>query len=552
MDESSPVQTSNFAKEVRDEFSKSEIAAFKELINRIIETKPSKNQIEKLKREVAKEYKLSKYPRNSDILKLASDDVYNQVVPYLRIRNVRSLSGVNVISVFTAPFACRHGACIFCPGGPSWGTPMSYTGREPGAMRAISNGFDPISQIKSRIDQLQATGHNAEKLEIIVMGGTFNSTPVKYQDQFMLGVYEGMNDHTSSTIEEAKTYNETAKYRCIGLTFETKPDWSTKKHIRKMLEYGVTRVELGIQTLQDDVLEIVNRGHDLQETVEAMAALRDAGLKITAHMMPGLPGTTPEVDIQDFETLYNDPRFIPDEMKIYPTQVIENTPLAEMSINGEYKGLTNVETFRIMKEAKLMTPPFVRIKRALRDLPIPLVIDGPTWADMRSRIQKELKEMEDINCRCIRCREIGMLYYKDPENFKLGEVKQVLRTYEASGGIEHFLSYEDEKETLIGFIRLRYPSENVMFESLKKSSIIRELHVYGSALAIDEDDPHVDESFQHKGYGRKLLQWAEVMTKEAGYNNIAVISGVGVREYYRKFGYELDEHDRFYMVKKLA
>ncbi|MHA2029204.1 MAG: tRNA uridine(34) 5-carboxymethylaminomethyl modification radical SAM/GNAT enzyme Elp3, partial [Candidatus Kariarchaeaceae archaeon] len=332
-----PVQTSDFAPEVRDKFTENEIKAYKEIIQIIISEKLSKNKLEKLKREIAKKHSLGKYPRNSDILKSASEEDYNTVLPYLRIRNVRSLSGVNVISVFAAPFACRHGACIFCPGGPSWGTPMSYTGREPGAMRAISNGFDPISQIKSRIDQLQATGHNAEKLEIIVMGGTFNSTPATYQDQFVLGVYEGMNDLTSGTIEEAKTQNEKAKYRCIGLTFETKPDWSTASHIRKMLEYGATRVEIGVQTLQDDVLKITNRGHNLQETVDAFAALRDAGLKITAHMMPGLPGTTPQIDIEDFKTLYTDPRFIPDEMKIYPTQVIENTPLAEMVLKGEYK-----------------------------------------------------------------------------------------------------------------------------------------------------------------------------------------------------------------------
>jgi elongator complex protein 3 len=206
-----------------------------------------------------------------------------------------------------------------------------------------------------------------------------------------------------------------------------------------------------------------------------------------------------------------------------------------------------------MKEAKLMTPPFVRIKRALRDLPIPLVVDGPTWADMRSRIQRDLEKMEEIQCKCIRCREIGMNYYKDPDNFKLGEVKQKLISYEAAGGMEYFLSYEDENEILIGFVRLRFPSENVIFKGLENASIIRELHVYGSALAIDDsEDPHISESFQHKGYGRKLLHRAEEMTKDAGIENIAVISGVGVREYYRKFGYELDEHDRFYMVKKLS
>ena len=548
-----PVQSREFSKEVERELTENEIQAYNFVIQTILEQKPSKKELEGIKRQAAIDFGLKKYPRNSDILKIASSDVYDDVVPYLRIRSVRSISGVNVISVFTAPFACRHGACIFCPGGPSWGTPMSYTGREPGAMRAISNGYDPISQIASRIDQLQATGHNAEKLDIIVMGGTFNSTPKEYQHQFMQGVYEGLNEKPAGSIEEAKTINETAKYRCIGLTFETKPDWSTKKHIKQMLDFGVTRVELGVQTLQEKTLEIVNRGHTLQDTVNAFKALRDAGLKITAHMMPGLPGTTPEIDIQDFHILYNDPQFIPDEMKIYPTQVIENTPLAEMVLKGEYKGLTNEETFEIMKKAMLMTPPFVRIKRALRDLPIPLVVDGPTWADMRARIQAQLKERDELKCRCIRCREIGMNYYKNPDEFELGTIDKKLRSYEAGDGMEHFLSYEDENELLVGFLRLRYPSQDVFMESLRDSAIVRELHVYGSALPIDDfaDNPLFKESFQHKGYGKKLLDWAEEMAREAGYKQLAVISGVGVRKYYENLGYKLDDIDRVYMVKKL-
>ncbi len=380
-----------FSDEVAREFTEDEKLAFKDIIVQILSDKPDKKDLENIKREISKKYKIPQYPRNSDLLKFASKDEFDKLLPYLRVRNVRSLSGVNVISVFTAPFACPHGACIFCPGGPSWGTPMSYTGREPGAMRAISNGFDPVSQIQSRIHQLMATGHNSQKLDLIVMGGTFNSTPTEYQKQFMLGVYEGMNGVSSETLEEAQKINENAVHRCVGLTLETKPDWAKKKHIRRMLDYGTTRVEIGVQTLRDDILKIVNRGHTVEDTVDSFKAMRDAGLKITAHMMPGLPGSTPEMDIEDFRTLYYDPRFIPDEMKIYPTQVVENTPLAEMVLNDEYKGLSNEDTFRIMKEAKLMTPPFVRIKRALRDLPIPMVIDGPTWGDMRHRIQLELK-----------------------------------------------------------------------------------------------------------------------------------------------------------------
>lgn len=536
-----------FSDEVREKLTEVEEMAYLEIINEIYELKPNKTKIEGIKRKFAKKYKLEKYPRNSDLLRLVPENMYKEVVPYLRIRNVRSISGVNVISVFTAPFACLHGTCIFCPGGPEWGTPQSYTGREPGAMRAIANGFDPKAQMQSRLNQLMATGHNAEKLDVIVMGGTFNSTPREYQEKFILGMYEGMNGVGSTSLEEAQLTNETAQHRCIGLTIETKPDWAKKNHIEKMMKWGTTRVELGVQTLQEEVLKFVKRGHDLQDTVDSFKALRDAGLKITAHMMPGLPGTTPEIDIEDFRVLYNDPRFIPDEMKIYPTQVIENTTLAEMTITGEYTGLSNEDTFRIIKEAKLLTPPFVRIKRALRDLPIPLVIAGPTWGDMRQKIQNELNQYEDINCRCIRCREVGLNVYK--ENYALADIgvfKPKKISYEAGDGMEHFLSYDEDNDLLIGFLRLRFPSKDVIFDELIDAAIVRELHVYGSSLPLTEEE--LEESYQHKGYGRKLLKWAEEISKEAGYRKLAVISGVGVREYYRKFGYQLEG---YYMVKYL-
>lgn len=525
--------------------SDEESLAFEEIISQIIEQKPDKQSLENIKREVVGKYKLTKFPRNSEILDVAGDR-RDQVIQYLMVRNVRSVSGVNVISVMTAPFSCRHGACIFCPGGPTWGTPMSYTGREPASMRAIQNGFDPILQINSRIEQLEKTGHNAEKLDIIVMGGTFNSTPTEYQDEFMLGVYEALNQQPAKTITDAKYLNQSAKYRCIGLTFETKPDWCRQRDITRMLNYGVTRVELGVQTLRDEVLKKVNRGHTLQDTQESFKALRDAGLKITAHMMPGLPGTTPEIDIEDFRTLYYDEKYNPDEIKIYPTQVMENTPLAEMTLRGEYTPLTNEETFDIILEAKKITPPWVRIKRALRDLPITLVVDGPKWGDMRHRIQKKMKLVQDT-CQCIRCREIGQNLYKrsdynpNPEEFKLKD-----REYIAGDGEEHFLSFEDPEDILIGFLRLRYPSNDVFISELEGAAIVRELHVYGSALSIGE---HNLASFQHRGYGKLLLERAEEMARDEGFAKLSVISGVGVREYYEKYGYKLDG---FYMSKKLS
>ncbi len=486
---------------------------------------------------------MKRFPKNSDLLAF-SPDKRDELVRYLQIRGVRSVSGVNVISVMTAPFECRHGACIYCPGGPTWGTPMSYTGREPASMRAIQNGFDPVLQIQSRLKQFEATGHNAEKIDLIVMGGTFNSTPKEYQDEFMMGVYEALNGERSETLEEAKRMNETAKHRCVGLTFETKPDWALQQHVVEMLKYGVTRVEIGVQTLQEDVLEFVNRGHGLQEVEDSFKALRDVGLKITAHMMPGLPKTTPDTDIEDFRKLYYDPRFIPDEIKIYPTQVIENTPLAKMVNEGTYKGLSNEETFRIMLEAKKITPPFVRIKRALRDLPIPLVVSGPTWGDMRKRIEEQMEQLEAV-CKCIRCREIGQLAYKGKPIPKPEDIYLKNRTYKAGGGTEHFLSFEDKNDVLVGFLRLRFPSEDVFLESLKDSAIVREVHVYGSSLQLGEES---GDSFQHRGYGRKLVEAAENLSRDAGYKFLSIISGVGVRQYYEKFGYSLNE---FYMTKKL-
>lgn len=523
------------------ELSDQQLQAYKEIAERIAAEQADKKRVELIKREVVRKYKLSRFPRNSDIFSLAPDELKESIRYALQIRNVRSISGVNVISVMTAPFACRHGACIYCPGGPNWGTPMSYTGREPASMRAIQNGFDPVLQIHSRIDQLESTGHYSEKLEIIVMGGTFNSTPAKYQQEFMLGVYEALNGVRSSTIADSKHLNETAKYRCVGLTFETKPDWALKKHVLKMLEFGVTRVELGVQTLRDEVLTHVNRGHTLAETKAAFKALRDAGLKITAHMMPGLPLTTPEMDIEDFQVLYNDPQYIPDEVKIYPTQVIENTPLAQLVVNGEYQALSNEDTFHVIVEAKKLTPPFVRIKRALRDLPVPLVVSGPTWGDIRHRINNEI---EAPICQCIRCREIGQ-QVRNGYKPVLQSFDIKVRSYEASEGMEHFISFEDENNVLLGFLRLRFPSADIFIDSLENSAIVRELHVYGTSLDIGG---HQELSFQHRGYGTKLLQYAENMSREAGYKFLSVISGVGVREYYAKFGYTLTD---FYMRKKL-
>ncbi len=511
-----------------------------ELKNYLLEKKPStKKELERYKKEFCARYSLKRLPKNSEILKVASEDEKKQL-SVLVTKPVRTISGVAVIAAMTKPFPCPHGACTMCPGGPDVGMPQSYTGHEPATLRGIANQFDPVKQVKTRLKQLSTLGHPTDKIDLIVMGGTFTSMPKEYQKQFIKGLLDGLNGEPSKTIEEAILKNETAKHRCVGITIETRPDYFRKEHVDFLLELGMTRVELGVQTLFDDVYLAFNRGHDVDAVVKAFSIARDAALKITAHMMLGLPGSNAQKDIESFKILFNDPRFKPDEIKIYPLVVTKNTVIYEDLLAGRYKALTDEETIKRIAKIKSMTPPYVRIKRIMRDIPAHQIVAGPRKSHLRLLAQQYMEKNGLSPCRCIRCREVGHVYNKkkilpDPSNIEL-----VIREYDASNGTEFFLSYEDVvNDIIIGFLRLRELGDNVFRNELldRPTMVVRELHVYGKEVQIGQK---ITDAWQHKGFGRKLIMHAEEIARNKGYEKLAIISGIGVREYYRKWGYEKD------------
>lgn len=496
--------------------------------------------VDRLKLQISKKYGLTRIPANSDILALATKVEREKLRPLLQLKPVRSLSGVNVIAVMTKPYDCPHGKCAYCPGGTKYNVPSSYTGREPATMRGIQNNFDPYLQVKNRINQLKAIGHVVNKVELIVMGGTFPSTPIEYQEYFVKGCLDAITGAQSKDLEEAKIFSEKSAVRNVGITFETRPDWAKEKHVDEMLRMGVTRVEIGVQTIYDDIYRLVERGHTVNDVVEATRTLKDAGLKVCYHVMPNLPGSNRERDIEVFRTLFQDSRFKPDELKIYPTLVLEGTKLYDMWRSGEYQPQTDEELIQLLVEAKSeCIPRYVRIKRITRDIPSTIIVAGPKISNLREVVWERLQILEK-KCNCIRCREVGLSKVKLDVEPALEDVKLCRLEYEASEGTEVFLSYEDVKrDILIGFLRLRVPSEHAHRNEVndKSSVIVRELHVYGPLVRIGRN-PTV-EKWQHRGYGKMLLDEAERMGRERfDAKKILVTSGLGAKEYYRRRGYE--------------
>lgn len=501
--------------------------ALEELVYRLKDVNDLKS-VEKVKIEVAKKYNLDRVPKNSDIIKFAK---IKNVDLKLFVKPSRAISGVTVIAVMSKPFPCPPQAqCIYCPGGVKFGTPQSYTGYEPAAARGKEFNYDPFKQVIHRVEHLESLGHPTSKNEIIIMGGTFLSFPIDYQEWFVKNIYDALNEKISTTLEEAIELNERANHRCIGLTIETRPDYCKEEHVDLMLRYGGTRVEIGVQTLDDSLLKKTHRGHTVKDVVDAFRIAKDAGFKIVAHMMPGYPGSTKEKDFESFKKLFYDDSFKPDMVKIYPTLVVGGTLLELMYKKGLYKPLTNEEAAEFVADVLEITPPWVRIMRIQRDIPAFKIIAGPTAGNLRELAMQILKE-RGKKCWEIRCREVG--HKKIPEE-KLKEFKLVRREYNASEGKEYFLSYEDEEGNLAGYLRLRVPSEKAHRPEVKGASIVRELKVVGRVVPISEKS----YGWQHKGLGRSLLAEAERITKEElGLNKIVVISGVGVREYYMKLGY---------------
>jgi len=435
------------------------------------------------------------------------------------------------VAVMTEPLKCP-GNCVYCPTYPS--TPQSYTPESPAVLRAIRCDYDAVKQVKMRLKVLSDMGHPTDKVELIVMGGTFLAFPEDYQYRFIKACLDGLNGEVSSDLEEAKQRNQTAKHRCTGLCIETRPDWCGEEEIERMLQFGATRVELGVQMLDDEIYRLTRRGHKIEDVVRATSLLRHHGFKVHYHWMPGLPGSTPAHDLELSRMLFEDERFKPDGLKLYPTMVVEGTELEKWYKEDRYQPYGVKTMVELMVEIKSIVPKYVRISRVLRDIPAKFITAG-CKDSLRGVVRQRLKQ-RGIECKCIRCREYG---HRAREGWEISEPRLVRLDYGAAGGKEIFLSFEDENETLFAILRLRIQPN---------SAIIRELHVYGPEVPLAEQNA---EAAQHKGLGKALLREAErIASGEFGVSQMTILSGIGAREYYRtEFGYKsLGD----YMVRELG
>lgn len=459
----------------------------------------------------------------------------------VRKRKVRTLSGVSVITVLTKPYPCP-GECVFCPTEP--GMPKSYLSNEPGAMRAVLDDFHPRDQVSTRINSLTRQGHETEKIEMIVLGGTFSSYNRRYQTDFVRALYNACNKEQGSSLEKAQIINEKSKHKVIGLSLETRPDHVTEDEIRHMRKLGCTKVQIGVQHTDNAVLELNKRGEVIEDTVKAMKLLKDAGIKVATHLMPNLPGSTPEMDLAMVKEFFENPAFKPDHLKIYPCVV---TPFAELEQwwkEGRYKAYSDEVLMDLLIEMQRYLPEYVRVERLFRDIPGESILEGSQMTNMRQIIEKKMNK-KGIICSCIRCNEIK------GESYDANKTKLKVLEYEASDGREFFISFNDsERGKLCSLLRLRFPSmllegKKHFIPELTGASIVREVHTYGVQVKTGKRDGNAS---QHAGLGRRMLEEAEQITKEAGYSKIAVIAGVGTRNYYRKWGYELEGT---YMTKRL-
>jgi len=528
----------------------SEKEALREIIENLMHVpSPTYNDVNCVKMKVAAEYKLGRVPSNAEIIHLLKTEERLKLLPLLRRKATRTISGVTVVAVMTQPYPCpQPEPCAYCPGGPSFGVPQSYTGFEPAAMRGLQNRFDPFLQVKSRIEQLQAIGHGVDKIELIIMGGTFPATPLEYQTWFVQRCLDAITARESAGIEEAKKNAEASRIRNVGVTVETRPDWAKETHVDNMLGMGVTRVELGVQNPSDKIYGLVGRTHTVKDVIEATRIMKDAGLKIVYHLMPGLPGSDMESDLEAFEEIFTNPDFKPDMIKIYPCLVLKDTKAYKWYCQGAYRPYANEEAANLVVEIKKIVPSWVRIMRVQRDIPAPLIVAGVNRSNLRQLVRQKLME-QGVRCRCVRCREVGHRAMMDKVRPDLDEVEIVSTRYVASEGEEVFISAEDvENDVLVGYLRLRVPSEKAHRAEVKAEAcaVVRELHVYGELVPVGK---RLAGAWQHRGFGGVLLGEAErVSREEFGLGRVLVLSGLGVREYYRRFGYE---RDGVYMGKRL-
>lgn len=533
-------------------------------------------------------------PTTSDLLKSYHELVQSHKIKkssylerLLTKRAVRTLSGVTIITVLTKPFPCP-GKCIYCP--TEERMPKSYLSDEPAANRALSLKFDPYEQVRQRIKALENNGHPTDKIELIVKGGTWNAYPVDYQYWFILRCFEACNQrvcrmnfsslrmHTpasdrtpasvlaqekltqqtlqvhssaetcskvltdlSKVLTRAQTKNETAKHRIIGLTLETRPDFINEENIKIMRELGCTRIEMGVQTIDNKILKTINRGHSFEEVITATKLLKDFGFKVDYHLMPQLPGSTPSKDLKMMLKIFNDPNYRPDMIKIYPCTVIKNSELYDWLKAGKYKPYSDRKLIDILKQFKTQVPRYVRISRLIRDIPSHHIQAGNKMTNLRQVIQNEMKN-GGLKCNCLRCREVG----HSPIDASQLVPKLFIDKYAASDGTEYFLSLEDKKRSAVfAFCRLRVSHFHGKGDPMSYPAYIRELHTYGQLIEIGKKDK---KASQHTGLGKKMIAEAEKICRKAKIEKLAVISGVGVRGYYKKLGFKLENT---YMVKKM-
>ena len=490
-------------------------------------------KIDKIIKNTCKKYNLKKMPTKVELLKTCKTYEKKKLKKFLTTKPSRTISGVSVITVVAKPASCP-GTCIYCPKGSK--APQSYTGLEPAIQRGIRNRYDPFLQTLDRLNQYKITGHPSEKIEVIIIGGTFLALKGDYQDWFVKRVFDALNGKESEDLDHAQRINETAKHRCIGLTIETRADYCFKSHINQMLKLGTTRVEIGLQSVYPEVLKRVRRGHTVEDTIKSTQLAKDSGLKCTYHIMPGL-FTDFKKDLEQFRIIFEDSNFKPDSLKIYPTLVIKGTELYNLWKNGNYKPLTTKEGVKLISESMKFIPKYCRIIRVQRDIPSNKIVAGIKTSNLRELVEIEC-EKKRIRIQEIRYREVG---HKRMDGIipDLNSVKLCRLDYDASKGKEIFLSMEDVKnDILFGFLRFRIPHKPFRQEINAKTGIVRELHVYGPTVPIGLTKK---DAWQHRGFGKKLINEAECIAKnEFDLKKIVIISGVGVRDYYLKLDFKKD------------
>jgi elongator complex protein 3 len=511
---------------------------------------------------------LRNYPLDAEhggyLTKAALVAAYNQMVEAgeieadrallekIRMKPMRTLSGVTTVTVLTKAYPCP-GKCIFCP--TDVRMPKSYLPDEPGAMRALEHQFDPYDQVYSRLRALENLGHPTDKIELLILGGTWSSYRRDYQEWFIARCFDAMNTPLPSAsphfapqnggkeggvnLFDVQTQNETAAHRNVGLVIETRPDEITPDELRWLRHLGVTKVQLGAQSLNDHILEINKRGHDVESTRKAVALLRAAGFKVVLHWMPNLLGATPESDRADFAKLWSG--FCPDEIKIYPNQLLANAELYEYWKRGEFHPYTTPELVELIADIKPTIPRYCRVNRVIRDIPGNNVVEGNTRTSLRQDIHSEMKK-RGTRCQCVRCREVRGKPV-DSDSLRLDDL-----VYQAGAAEEHFISFVTPDDGLAGFIRLSLPtkdSPSTGMADLDGAALIREVHVYGQSLSFGEEQ---SGAAQHLGLGTRLLEEADNIARQKGFSRMAVISAIGTRHYYLNRGFERGE---YYLVKKI-